>query len=260
MFDTYQLNLTGLLGLCAALFLAQQNRTKTRAGKPDAPAQSRSGGGGRGGDASQTAFLVVYGLVMGADWLQGPFLYSLYADEHGLAPGVVSALFTTGFLAGAASGSVAGSVADRRGRKAACLFFCVACAASCLLTTVPSLPVLLAGRVLGGVSTSLLFSVFEGWMVTDFHARGLGARGGDLGRTFARMSTVNSVVAILSGVGSEWLVSKAGTRKAPFAASAVLLGVAFCVIWSYWVRQSPGLDGGSNMQRVVLGMNMDWVN
>ncbi len=97
---------------------------------------------------------------------------------------------------------------------------------------------LLAGRVLGGVSTSLLFSVFESWMVTDFHARGLGdaGRGGDLGRTFGRMSTINSVVAILSGVGSEWLVSKAGTRKAPFVASAVLLGVAFCVIWSYWVR------------------------
>ena len=243
MLDTYQLNLTGLLGLCATLFLAQQNRTKTSPGKSDAPAQRRSSGSG--GDASQTAFLVVYALVMGADWLQGPFLYSLYADEHGLAPGVVSTLFTTGFLAGAASGSVAGSVADRRGRKAACLFFCVACAASCLLTAaVPSLPVLLAGRVLGGISTSLLFSVFESWMVTDFHARGLGTKGGDLGRTFGRMSTINSVVAILSGVGSEWLVSKTGTRKAPFVASAVLLGVAFCVIWSYWVRSrvSIGAD------------------
>jgi hypothetical protein len=32
---------------------------------------------------------------------------------------------------------------------------------------VPSMPLLLAGRVLGGMSTSLLFSAFESWMVSE---------------------------------------------------------------------------------------------
>lgn len=48
------------------------------------------------------------------------------------------------------------------------------------------------------------------------------------------MSTLNSVVAIVSGVFSEWVVSVAGTRKAPFAAAAGLLGVAFWVISTRW--------------------------
>lgn len=73
-------------------------------------------------------------------------------------------------------------------------------------------------------------------MVTDFHARGLGKRGGDLSRTFGIMSTLNSVVAIVSGVSSEWMVDMAGTRKAPFAAAVVLLGAALWIISTTWAE------------------------
>ncbi|KAK3381513.1 major facilitator superfamily transporter [Podospora didyma] len=240
--NIYTANLAGLLALCGALFAAQGRRT--------------TGGGGDGNDLdtkenkvtrqkkneiemtkpppSQRAFLVVYALVMAADWLQGPYLYSLYREEHGVSPSVISTLFTTGFVSGAISGSFIGSVADRRGRKAACLVFCVAYAASCILTvSSPAVPLLFLGRVLGGLATSLLFTVFESWMVTDAR-RHVGGEGGDLSRTFGLMSTLNSVVAILSGVSSEWLVGVAGTRKAPFAASAGLLVVAFGIIWTQW--------------------------
>jgi len=239
--DIYTINLTALLGLCGALFYTQKSQSqfqaaaKPAAAKPtdknskiqkQAPSSSSS---------SQWPFLVVYTLVMASDWLQGPFLYSLYHDEHKLAPSLISTLFTTGFLSGAVSGSIIGSLADRHGRKAACLFFCGAYSLSCVLTTLPATPLLFAGRILGGLGTSLLFSVFESWMVTDFHARGLGKSGGDLSRTFGLMSTLNSVVAILSGVGSEWLVSASGTRKAPFVASVVLLIAAAGVIATQWV-------------------------
>lgn len=72
-------------------------------------------------------------------------------------------------------------------------------------------------------------------MVTDFHNRGLEKKGGDMSRTFGLMSTLNSIAGITSGLLSEWLVSATGTRKSPFAASVVLLGLAFVVIWSQWV-------------------------
>lgn len=187
---------------------------------------------------------------------QGPFLYSLYTEEHGLSPGMVSTLFTTGFLSGAVSAYATGTLADRHGRRLACQVFCAAYALSCALTCIPSLPLLFAGRVLGGVGTSLLFSVFESWMVTDFRARGLEERGGDLSRTFGVMSTLNSVVAIASGVFSEWVVAVSGTRKAPFAAAVALLAVAFWVISSRWEenygdsakndkkKKGPKTDGG----------------
>jgi hypothetical protein len=37
-----------------------------------------------------------------------------------------------------------------------------------LMEHIPSMPVLLLGRLLGGLSTSLLFTAFESWMVSSF--------------------------------------------------------------------------------------------
>ncbi|KAK0709672.1 hypothetical protein B0T26DRAFT_874691 [Lasiosphaeria miniovina] len=271
--EIYTLNLAGLLVLCGALFAAQQRQQQHRAKSRSESADNSSSSNNLNKKTKTTtpetpphsrrSFLAIYALVMAADWLQGPFLYALYRDEHGVAAATVPALFTAGFTAGAASGSVLGSVADRRGRKAACLFFCAAYALSCVLTAFPHqaalLPMLFAGRVLGGVGTSLLFTVFESWLVADFHRHagagasagggGGGGGGGDgdgdgeeLAETFGLMSTLNSAVAILSGVGSEWLVAATGTRKTPFAASVVLLAVAFGLIWTQW-RENYGETG-----------------
>ncbi len=64
------------------------------------------------------------------------------------------------------------------GAKTACMFILPSRhATSASLPMAPSVPLLFAGRILGGVSTKLLFSVFESWMVTDFHARGLRYQG-----------------------------------------------------------------------------------
>ncbi|CCF33927.1 major facilitator superfamily transporter [Colletotrichum higginsianum] len=230
MLDIYQLNLAGLLLACGALFASGRQEKQNVAGKDvkkDAKQKQKRQG-------SQWAFYVVYALVMGSDWLQGPFLYSLYTNEHQISSDLVPSLFTTGFVSGAVAGYFIGSLADRHGRKVSCLFFCAAYALSCILTTIPNVTLLFLGRVLGGLGTSLLFSVFESWMVTDFHARRLGDQGLDLSRTFGLMSTVNSVVAIVSGVVSEWLVSATGTRKAPFLTSVVLLIIASSVIASQW--------------------------
>ncbi|KAJ4411326.1 hypothetical protein N0V82_009015 [Gnomoniopsis sp. IMI 355080] len=236
MDDPYQINLAGLLGLCGVLLVAQRYSSKETPVDKSTESKKKTikDKAIESAEASQWPFLTVFALVMGSDWLQGPFLYSLYREEHGVSSALVSTLFTTGFISGALSAYVTGTLADAHGRKRACLFFCAAYALSCVLTTIPSLPLLFLGRILGGISTSLLFSVFESWMVTDFHARKLASKGGDLSRTFGLMSTLNSVVAIVSGVFSEWVVSVAGTRKAPFVAAALLLGAASWVIATRW--------------------------
>ncbi|KAH6842984.1 hypothetical protein B0I37DRAFT_208477 [Chaetomium sp. MPI-CAGE-AT-0009] len=48
------------------------------------------------------------------------------------------------------------------------------------------------------------------------------------------MSGLNSVAAILLGVGSEWVVVRAGSRKAPFVLAVGVLVVAAGVIWWFW--------------------------
>ncbi|KAK4457839.1 major facilitator superfamily transporter domain-containing protein 5 [Cladorrhinum samala] len=238
--DIYTINLTLLLTLCGALFF----RTKTLSPSSLTPANLKSN--------PLLPFYAVYTLVMASDWLQGPFLYSLYRDEHAVSPSLIPSLFTTGFLSGAASGSVIGSWADKNGRKNACLLFCAIYAASCILTTLPggSIPLLFLGRVLGGIGTSLLFTVFESWMVADVKSKSRPES--ELSKTFGVMSTLNSLVAIASGVASEWLVTATGTKKSPFWASAALLLLAAGIISSTWKENyatptpsTPSKTGGS---------------
>lgn len=59
------------------------------------------------------------------------------------------------------------------GRKLGALLYVATYAASCATKHSSAYSVLLAGRLLGGVSTSLLFSVFEAWAVAAHAARGL---------------------------------------------------------------------------------------
>lgn len=59
------------------------------------------------------------------------------------------------------------------------------------------MPVLLIGRVLGGMSTSLLFTAFESWMVTEHRKRGFDESW--LASTFSISSWGNGFGAILAG-------------------------------------------------------------
>ncbi|KAF7883119.1 uncharacterized protein EAF01_011628 [Botrytis porri] len=179
-------------------------------------------------------FLTVYCLVMASDWLQGPYVYSLYKDQFGLDEKIVALLFTTGFLSGGISGYFVGSFADKYGRKSACLVFCLTYSLSCFSTIFPSTPILFVGRIFGGLSTSLMFSAFESWMVTEYHKSNIQKAGMSLNSLFGVMSTLNSVMAILSGVFSEWLVQITDDRRMPFMASACLLGVSAYIITIYW--------------------------
>ncbi|TVY32976.1 Molybdate-anion transporter [Lachnellula subtilissima] len=194
--------------------------------------------------AFKRRFLPIYLLVNGSDWLQGPYIYPLYRDEKGLAEEVVAALFMTGFLAGAVSASFTGKLADRYGRRAACLAFCIIYSLSCFTLLTNDLAILFLGRVLGGVSTTLMYSVFESWMVTEFNSSFPDAPGSILSGIFSTMTTLNTVVAILAGIFAEWVTDLTGTEKAPFMTAAGCLMVAFFAISRNW-GENYGENGPS---------------
>lgn len=54
-----------------------------------------------------------------------------------------------------------------RGRKRACVTYCITYILSCITKHSPQYKVLMIGRVLGGIATSLLFSAFESWLVAE---------------------------------------------------------------------------------------------
>jgi MFS family permease len=162
----------------------------------------------------------------------------------------VAALFTTGFLSGGISGYFVGQFADRFGRKKACLVFCITYTMACFSTLAPSVPLLFVGRIFGGLSTSLMYSAFESWMVTEYHKRQIDKAGVSLSQMYGIMTTLNSIVAIVSGVSSEWLVSFTKTKRAPFMASAGLLLVAFWIIFGCWVS----VTNSASSRSLVTGM------
>lgn len=147
----------------------------------------------------------------------------------------MAALYAAGFISGAASASFTGELADRYGRRLACLVYCACYAVTCLSMLSNSLPMLFLGRLTGGVATTLLFSVFEAWMVTEYHRRGLNASDLSLSTVFGRMTTLSCVVAIVAGVVGDVLVGTLGGRVWPFmAAVACALAAAYFIVKT-WV-------------------------
>ncbi|KAI9110784.1 hypothetical protein K1719_018222 [Acacia pycnantha] len=116
-------------------------------------------------------YLLVYSLMMAGDWLQGPYVYYLYTT-YGYSKGEIGQLFIAGFGSSMLFGTIVGSLADKQGRKRACVTYCITYILSCVTKHSPQYKILMLGRVLGGIATSLLFSAFESWLVAEHNKRG----------------------------------------------------------------------------------------
>ncbi|KFA60243.1 hypothetical protein S40285_08076 [Stachybotrys chlorohalonatus IBT 40285] len=226
--DFYAVNLVVLIGLLASAAYAQHQRTKTKL-IPELERGARQlkvvdeGSEDFHRDTTTprffgfcTTFLVGYGLAIAADWLQGGFLYSLYKNTLELPEPTIASLFATGFFCGGISATFVGTFADRFGRKLACLCYCGMYATSCITLLSPYLPILFFGRALGGVSTTLLFTVFETWMVSEYHKQGFGHFDTGLSFVYSTMSILNGFIAATCGVLAQVLVSVTGSELTPF--------------------------------------------
>lgn len=172
------------------------------------------------------AFLSVYLLVMSSEWLSGPYLYPLLRDDKALPESVVIGLYATAYTSAAVSATVTGFLADRYGRRRAGMAQCCIHVLACLTVIFGGdcLPVLFLGRVLAGTALTLLWTVFESWMVTEWNARGLGsedAEEGGLGKMFGLMTTANCMAAMVGGVVGHCMVSVLGSKLWPFWAGIV---------------------------------------
>ncbi|KAF8434738.1 hypothetical protein L210DRAFT_3410085 [Boletus edulis BED1] len=194
-------------------------------------------------------YLLVYAIVMGADWLQGPYVYSLYREQYGMPERMVAILFVTGFMSAGLTAPLVGVWADQHGRKRLCLVFCITYTFACLCINVPYLPVLFLGRLTAGISTSILYSAFESWLVSS--ANSLTIPSSDLSTIFGRATLVNGFVATGAGVVSNQLVSFTKSFASPFIASGSLLVLAYFVIKSMWIENYGG-KGGMTVTSVDL--------
>ncbi|RFU73724.1 major facilitator superfamily transporter [Trichoderma arundinaceum] len=187
----------------------------------------------------QRQFLLVYTLVVAADWLQGPYTYAIYKYEKQLTEQRVALLYASGFVSGAVSAPFAGQLADRYGRRAACVAYCICYGITCLTMFSHDLKILFIGRFFGGIATTLLFSVFEAWMITEYHLLQLDEAKTCLSQVFANMTTISTITAICSGVLGDSLVQSSGSRLGPFIASFVCCIGTSILILATW-RENYG--------------------
>jgi MFS family permease len=167
------------------------------------------------------------------------FLSLIHSADIGL-------LFIVGFASSMIFGTLVGSASDKYGRKKLCLVFGLLYSMSCLTKHIKQFEVLMVGRLLGGISTSILFSSFESWMVAEHHAAQYPEEW--LGVTFSLCTTGNGIVAIGSGVVAG-VVRESWGPVAPFDVSLVFLLIGSVVVALTW-RENTG-DASIDMQATL---------
>jgi len=180
--------------------------------------------------AFQRNYLLVYLLAFLGDWLQGPYVYALYAD-YGFDQGDIAMLFICGFLSSLVFGTLAGGMADKFGRRALCFVFAVSYTLSCITKLWNNYQILMVGRVLGGLSTSLIFTVFEAWMVSEHNARGFDPK--LLSDTFGKATLGNGVIAIVAGQIAQFAADKYG-YVGPFVVAILPLSIVGLLVMLTW--------------------------
>ncbi|XP_031574732.1 molybdate-anion transporter-like [Actinia tenebrosa] len=200
--------------------------------------------------AFQRTYLVVYLLAQGADWLQGPHVYALYSS-YGMTSLQISQLFVAGFGSSMIFGTVIGSFADKLGRKANCILYGILYGLDCLTKHVPSFWVLMIGRLLGGIATSILFSAFESWLVCEHSKRGFSKD--LLSVVFSHAVLGNSVIAILAGLVAQGVASQFGF-VAPFTLSLILLILVSGLVYLLWT-ENYGDSSGNFYKSFLSGIS-----
>jgi len=206
-------------------------------------------------------YLCAFLLAMLADWLQGPYVYVLY-QSYGFSHADNGVLFIFGFGSSALLGTFVGGYADKYGRKKFTILYCLIYACSCMTKHFNSFFILCIGRVLAGIATSLLYSVFESWVVCETAQRGFSDS--LLGEIFSTAIFGNSVVAISAGFIAQFAADLydfqqlipnflyIGKYTSPFDLAAIVLGV--CAYWvdSKW-SENFGQPSMSSLERMERG-------
>lgn len=111
---------------------------------------------------------------------------------------------------------------------------------------------LLTSRILGGITTNLLFSVFESWLVTEHRKRGFEE---DKLEIILRDSTiVSNSAAIIAGYLAHRLADSFGP-VGPFEGAVVLTAVALALVWLVW-QENYGNASKSNEELMTWRGNL----
>jgi len=205
----------------------------------------------------QKTFFYVYFLALLGDWLQGPYVYKLYA-YYNFKESDIAVLYIAGFASSVLFGTCTGPLADLWGRRKMAISFSVIYTFCCLTKLSPNFWWLMVGRVFGGIATSMLFSTFESWYVHE-HSERHGFPPEWIGVTFSITTFANGILAISAGVIANIGAETLGYGPvAPFVIALVpllLCGVLVVQMWDENYGNRKSNFSGSCMEglRIIFG-------
>lgn len=205
----------------------------------------------------QYTFLSVYLLMFAGDWLQGPTVYALYS-HYGFSRKQNGILFIAGFGCSMIVGTFAGSLADKYGRRLNCIMYGIIYCICCVTKHFNNYNVLMFGRLMGGIATSILWSAFESWMISEHHTRGFEESW--VSNTFSLMTVGNGMIAIASGLLAQVAVwAYGGHPVAPFDLSFAFLTLGMIVILATWTENYGDANGnvGKGMKEALHAITSD---
>jgi len=189
-------------------------------------------------------YLIVHLAIMLADGLQGTHLYVLY-EGYGYS---VATLYSLGFLTGAFTSPFIGPIVDKIGRKKAAMLYCFLEMVINQIEQYPLFIGLIFSRVVGGITTNLLFSVFESWLVTEHRKRKFPEEKLEI---ILRDSVIGSnVAAILSGFLAHGLAEKYGS-VGPFMGAVCCTGIALILVSSVWSENYGCASAASEKEQTL---------
>ena len=178
----------------------------------------------------QRHYLFIFVMANFSDWLQGPYLYIIY-KTHGFTMHDIAYLFIAEFISSAIFGTFVGYFADKYGRKKSCMLYFVISMLSCSTKRSSSYSILVLGRILAGIASSILMTSFESWMISAHEKRGFVKPW--LNITFKTASTLNSLTAISAGFVATFL-EKWYSPIAVFDSAMTLQMVGFVSVYFLW--------------------------
>jgi len=166
--------------------------------------------------------------------MQGTHLYALYSEYNYN----VASLYAIGFIAGALSSPLIGPMVDKFGRRNSAMVYCALEVLINMMEQYNCLTGLILSRMIGGITTNLLFTVFESWVLSEHRKKGFAEEEYDV---ILRDSVVASnVSAIASGIIAHYLAENFGS-VGPFK-GAVCCTLLALILVSYFWEENYGVD------------------
>lgn len=184
-------------------------------------------------------YLVPMLLFRASNWLQGPYFYALYSNKTAVQElqhsyGGVTTLYISGYVASLTAGTFLGSLTDRFGRRNGCVLCGLAFIFTCLSVHSESILILLLGRITSGIGSTLLHSAFEAWLVGEASRLGpLNWHKVLVSPIISSQTTLNSGIAILSGIAATFAVDHFGITGASDLAFVFLICGIFLILFAW---------------------------